>query len=414
MLFVTALISYTHRLILGVLVDPLRADLAVSDSAVSLLQGAAFTLIYVFASVPLGRLADRHVRRTLLIAGATLWCLATVLCGLAPTFWMLALGRVLVGIGEAALVPAAVSMIADAFPPERRGTAIGLFATGTVVGGPLGISIGGLLLAEADAGGFAVWPLLGELQPWRLVLVSVGLAGLVAPLLLATVREPRRSQLVRHERLSDAVRHLAGDWRLLAPIYAGLSLLSLGDYGLLSWAPTMLGRTFGWDPARIGVAFGVLTGAGALAGAALGGWCSDRAERGYGVPGRLAVCALGAFGAGTAAALIAVPRVEAVLASIGLWVFASTFGAIGGVAALQATVPLHMRATGAALFTFSNTLVGLGCGPTVIALVTDYVYGAPASVGLAIATTIVPAAGLSALLLLTARTIVRRRGLEEW
>lgn len=407
-LFVAALVSYTDRLILSVLVDPLRGELGLTDTAVSVLQGTAFTLVYVCAAIPLGRLADRTDRRLMLICGSTLWCGATVLCGLASSFAVLAVGRVLIGIGEAVLVPAAVSMIADAFPTERRGTAIGAFATGTVIGGPLGISIGGALLQHAQHGGFADWPAVGGLTPWRLVLVLVGIAGFVVPLLLATVREPRRAATLAESEGRSAIADLVPLWRRLLPIYVGLALLSIGDYGLLSWAPTTLGRTFGWDPGRIGLTFGVITTVAALVGAALGGWCSDRAESLGGPAGRLLVCALGAVVAALAAALMAIPDERAVLVSIGGWVLASTFGAIGGIAVIQAAVPAHLRATGAALLTFSNTLIGLGVGPSLIALATDYVYGSPGAVGIATATTIAPGAALGMAMLLIARRAAAR------
>ena len=113
---------------------------------------------------------------------------------------------------------------------------------------PLGISVGGLLLSAAAAGQFAAWPVMGALAPWRQVLVTVGATGLIAPLLLLTVREPVRLETPKDISLKAAVRHFVTDRRLLIPIYAGTALLSIGDYGLLSWAPTTLSRQFAWPP----------------------------------------------------------------------------------------------------------------------------------------------------------------------
>lgn len=187
-----AVLSYTDRLILGILVDPIRAELAISDTQVSLLQGVAFALIYSFAGLPLGRLADIVSRRAVILAGVVLWSAATVACGYARSFEALFVARVFVGIGEAALAPAAMSMIADFFPRERRGIATGTFLMGMVVGGGAALAIGGGLLAAAQGGAFADWPVVGAMAPWRTVLVLLGLPGIVLAALLLTLREPLR------------------------------------------------------------------------------------------------------------------------------------------------------------------------------------------------------------------------------
>ena len=113
-----------HRLVLGVLVQPLSHDLMLSDTQVSLLQGAAFAAIYVIAGLPLGRLADRGRRRDMVVVGSMVWSVGTLLCGFSPSFIWLFGARCIVGVGEATLAPAAASMIADAFKPHERGTAL--------------------------------------------------------------------------------------------------------------------------------------------------------------------------------------------------------------------------------------------------------------------------------------------------
>jgi MFS family permease len=382
-LFITAIVSYSDRLILSMLVDPLSADLGLSDAQVGLLQGPAFTLVYVFTALPFGRLADRYSRRRLLLAGATLWCAATVLCGLAPSAGVFLAGRLLLGVGEAALIPTALSLLGDSFPPERRGLALGVFLLGSVVGGPFGITIGGILLSLAQGGSLAGWPGIGSLPPWRAVLATTGTVGLIAPLLILTLTEPPRGQIEGRD-FAATRRHFLSDWRRLVPLYGGLALLSIGDYGLVSWVPTALKRIFSWTPDRVGVAFGIITAAAGIAGSLLGGWIADLAARRGGDRARLVVSMAGAALAITAAAAIAQGHANGVLFGLGFWIFTATVGEVSAVAVIQDVIPTQFRGTAFAMLTFTNTLVGLGGGPPLIAATTEYVYRSPAAVDRAI------------------------------
>lgn len=401
-LTLTALVSYTDRLILSVLVDDLRGSLGLSDSMVGLLQGPAFTLVYVFASLACGRLADRGRRKLLLMAGVILWCGATILSGLAPNAGTFLAGRLLLGIGEATLIPTAVSMIMDGFPAPRRGLPLGVFVFATVVGGPLGITVGGVLLSAAKGGAFQALPLVGELAPWRFVLVGVGLAGLAAPFLLATTREPALGR-IEAVGIRAAAGHLVADWRRLLPLYGGMALLSIGDYGLVSWVPTALSRRYAWGSDTVGVVFGIVTSLAGIAGSLSGGALADLAERHAGPRARMTLSFSAAFLAAVAAVLVAAGLDWLVVVGLGAWVLASTIAAMGAITTLQGVVPGHLRGTSMALLTFSNTLVGLGCGPTLVALATDHVYRAPVKVDLAITTAVLPAALCAAALFLSLR-----------
>jgi len=398
----TTLISYTDRLVLSVLVDEIRSDLRLSDSYVGFLQGPAFTLVYVFAAVAFGRLTDRRQRKPILITGVMLWCLAEILCGLAPNGSVLLIGRLLLGIGEGVLLPATFSMIADAFPAERLGRANSVLILGTVIGGPLGITLGGVLLTAAKAGTLTGWPLLASLAPWRFVLVTMGLAGFMSPLLLLTVREPSRTGTSGSDA-RGALAYFRSDSSRLWPLYGAMALFSIGDYGLVSWIPTTLSRHFGWAADAVGVTFGIVTAATGVAGALCGGWLSDFAERRGGAPGRLAVSITAATFAVVAGAAICLGSAYLVVAGLGLWVLASTVGAVGAFCVLQEMMPAEVRGTGIALLTFSNTLIGLGCGPTLVALTTDHIYGIATAVDRSISTVAVPAGISACVLLLLAR-----------
>src|SRR4051812_34455413 len=172
-----ALLSYTDRQILALLVAPVQHDLHISDTGLSILQGAAFAVLYSVIGLPLGRVADLVPRRALLSCAVLLWSLGTVLCGFAHSFGQLFAARLLVGIGEAALAPAAMSLIGDYFRPAARALPTGVFLTGMVVGGGAAFAIGGFLLNAAQHAAFASLPLIGGIAPWRQVLLVLGIAG---------------------------------------------------------------------------------------------------------------------------------------------------------------------------------------------------------------------------------------------
>src|SRR6185312_8768445 len=168
---IAAILSYSDRQILSLLVDPIRADLHVTDVQVGLLQGAAFALIYAVAGVALGRAADVLPRRLVIVTGVAIWSVATLACGYAGSFGALFLARAAVGVGEAALAPATMSIITDSFPVNRRGAGTGAFLMGMVIGGGVAITLGGFILQAAQAGALRGVPVLGALAPWRASLV---------------------------------------------------------------------------------------------------------------------------------------------------------------------------------------------------------------------------------------------------
>src|SRR5580658_6165545 len=190
-LIATAVLSYTDRQVLSLLVDPIRGDMGISDTQISLLLGTAFAVIYGIAGIPLGYLADRTSRRNLRFAGVVVWRLGTIGCGVSHNFAELFASRIVVGLGEAALSPAAISLISDYFPPSRRGTAVGLFLSGIAMGNGAAILIGGGVLRAIQLGALAATPLALQ-APWRMVLLVIGGPGLLWALVILLIREPVR------------------------------------------------------------------------------------------------------------------------------------------------------------------------------------------------------------------------------
>jgi MFS family permease len=403
---VAAVLSYTDRQILSLLVDPLRLAFGLSDSQVSLLQGVAFALIYAFAGLPLGRMADVLPRRRVIIGGILIWSLATLWCGLARSFGELFLARSLVGIGEAALAPAAASMIADYFPPRRRGAATGVFLMGQVAGGGLAITVGGAILQLAQSGALARVPLVGALAPWRATLLVLALPGLLVALLMTAVREPPRRHASDRRAtlpLGEVARALWAHRATLGPIYLGMALLSVGDFSLQNWFPALLSRRFDLSPGLIGAELGPAAIAGAVVGALGAGLLSDRRVGRGGVAARLPIAAVAAALA-VAGALVMFASSSAVAIAIfmGWLVMSNAAGAIG-ITAVQELAPPPVRGVALALISFFNIGIGLGVGTTMTALLTDRVFHGPGGVGCSMTTMALPAAVLGAFAFLWAR-----------
>jgi len=412
-LALAAVLSYTDRQILALLVDPIRHDLDFSDTQISILQGAAFAVLYAFIGLPLGRMADLVPRRALLIAAVLTWSVGTVFCSLANSFAELFGARLLVGIGEAALAPAAMSLIGDFFAPERRALPTGVFLTGMVIGAGGAITIGGFLLSAAQHAAFASVPVLRHLAPWREVLLVLGFSGSLLAALLATLREPGRRRFslvdIRARLLPGDVRHFFGPhWKLLLPLYAAMAIGSIVDYAILSWTPALLERRFAMSPGQIGIALGSAAAAAGLIGTPLGGILADWISARCGLLVRIRACGV-ILAFGLAAAPIGIFGSPVVtVASVFLWILVSSITGTIGIATTLDLLSRDDRGLGTSTIAFSNTIVGLGLGPTLVAMVADRVYATPNAVGLALSTVAALAIAICCVLFYVAASIARQ------
>ncbi len=389
---VAAILSYTDRQILSLLVDPIRADLHISDTQVGILQGVAFAVIYALAGLPLGRLADIAQRRRVLLAGVALWSVGTLACGYAPDFATLFAGRLIVGIGEAALAPAAMSIIGDLFPPHRRGLAIGVFIMGMAVGGGVAISIGGAVLGLVADGALDATP-LAALAAWRAVLTLLGLCGVPLLALLAFIPEPpRRGALAQRPSLTTTRRELSGLTGAIVPLVLACAAMSIGDFAMLSWGPTLLIRRYGLSAPEVGATLGPLIITAGVLAALGGGALSDRFARARGTAGRLRLAALSAAIALPFAFIALTASASQALAAITLWTLFSTVAGLAGITALQAIVPNRARGLAMSLIAFGNIILGLGGGATLTGYLADHVFHDPGAVGRALSLVIVPPA----------------------
>jgi len=391
--------SFIDRQILSLLVEPVKADLGITDTQFSLLVGLAFSLFYSICGVPLGYLADRKSRRVIISAGVFTWSVMTTMCGFAQNFAQLFLARMGVGVGEATLTPSAASLIADYFPKERRGAAMAVYATGVYWGSGLALMIGGAVIAMiADATTVSI-PLIGDMRPWQTVFLMVGLPGLPLAGLMLLIREPKRRGLAADgdahagRLLPFAKAHL----RAILAVYVGFTLLGMVVIAYLTWIPALFIRTFGWTAGEIGLAFGVIVTVFGSGGILFGGWLSDRLTR----AGRTdAVVRAGLYGGLAAAPLAALapllPGPHLLLAGSAAALFCATSTQALPVVAIQTMAPNNLRARLAAFYFLFGSLLIFTLGPTSVALITDYVFGDPAMVrySLAIACAVFAPLGL--------------------
>jgi len=391
-------LSFIDRMILSLLVGPIRADLGISDTQMSLLMGFAFAIFYSVLGIPLGWLADRGSRRGLMVAGVAAWSVMTAVCGLAKGYVGLFLARIGVGVGEATLSPAAYSLLGDYFPREKLGRAMAVYSIGVPLGSGIALVAGALVVRAVTEGGPVVVPLLGAMEPWRLAFVVIGLPGLlVAALIALTVREPPRTGVKAGVEKGEFTAFLKAHPAAIAAHFGGMSMITLVMYGAMAWIPQFLHRTYAMPVPEAGLWFGGATALCGAAGLLVGGWMADRMyDRGR-KDAHLRVIRLNA--------LLLLPLLGgmalAPTAGIALTLMTLTMlmGTIhGGVAgaALQLITPNRLRARMVALYFLVANLIGLGCGPTAMALITDRVFGDDSALRYAIALVTVVAMPISA------------------
>jgi MFS family permease len=274
-LSIAFLLAIIDRMIFSLLITPIKVDLGISDTQAGALAGLAFGLFYTLFGLPLGRLADRTHRPRLITAGVLLWTIATIACGFAQSFEQLFVARVCVGVGEAAISPAAYSLLADYVPRRKLARALSIYMMGTVVGVAVAWIAGGRIIHLVERSTLP-WPFL---KPWSIVFFAAGAPGLIiAPMLLA-IREirPARDQGKKEKtRLRDVWQQLLEGRIAYAGHFTGVAALNTYAFAVLTWSPTMFTREFGWQLDRTGLTLGLAVGAAGLTGMYAVGALADR------------------------------------------------------------------------------------------------------------------------------------------
>jgi len=379
------LVSMIDRSIISMLIGSIKADLGLDDFQVSLLMGAAFGICYVLFATPFGWAADRFPRPYVLAFGLAFWSLACMSCGLAGTFLGLFVSRMAVGAGEACLSPSAYPLLSELFPRRRVPTALALYHLGGVMGGAMALFVGGIVVSFTMQTGGLSLPLLGELRPWQLAFVVVGLPGLPLVLLALTLPEPRRQperRIVEAPQPGALKAYVWSHRRLLFCHHFGFALALMVAYGKGFWLPEFLVRKFGWDMVYIGsllAAMGLIAGlisqfvAVQVIGLLSRRGHSDAVMRGY----------ISIMVVGTLASVLAfsTDNVAPTIAGLFLSSVVTSAGMTCGSSSLQLLTPVALRGRLSGIFVSVTSLMGLGIGPSVIGALTEYVLGGKDQIG---------------------------------
>src|SRR3954447_5623350 len=356
LLLVAYIFNYLDRQILGILAGPIIAELHLSDRQFGLLSGPPFAILYSILGIPFAFLADRTSRSRVIAAAVAFWSAFTGLCGTAGSFWQFFVFRMGVGIGEAGGVAPSYALIADYFEPRRRARALAIFSLGV----PIGLSLGTLLGAY-----------IAHAISWRAAFFTMGIAGVaLAPVMLIVVRDRPRSHISTAEPIGRVFPMLARKPVFWLMAFAASSS-SLCGYGLATWTPSVLERSFHLGLIERGQFMASVVFLGGCTGVFAGGWFADRLghlDKGWyaRLPAIAWLITAPVFAVGLMAPnlWLAWPPLLVANALNILWL-----GPV--ITAVQHLVPQRMRSTASASFLLINNLIGLGVGPYLIGSISD-------------------------------------------
>jgi len=402
-------LSLVDRSALSLLVVPIQQDLGLDDIEMGILLGPAFAISYAIFGLPMGWASDRFPRRWIIFIAIVIWSAAAAGTGLAWSFATLLVARVLVGVGEAALSPIAYTLLADGFPPKRMTFALSFYQMGSKLGAAASFSVvaGAAALAMYLAG--TDLPLLGELKAWQLTLILTGGPGILLAFLVFSFREPARR--AHHRDTTEPPQllpYLRKDWRIMAPMLVGMMLLSMAILAAGSWVPTYLQRQYGLLPQQYGP---ILTAINLVAAATLVfkgmivDWLRSRGMTDAHLrflSWILIIC--------TPLSLIAFLTSSLTL----FWICYAIIDILAGQfvlyigATVQLVAPSFVRGRIMALVQACFTLVGMGLGPLVTAIITERVFGDPMRLGDSLAIVVPGAFALAVIAIRLALPQVRR------
>jgi len=351
--------NFIDRQILVVLQESIKKDLGLSDTQLGLLSGLSFAIFYVLLGIPIARLADKSNRKNIVAASLVAWSAMTATCGFVQNFYHLLLARIGVGIGEAGCSPPAHSMISDYFPAKSRATALSIYSMGIYIGILFGFSLGGWLDSKYG---------------WRVAFLAIGLPGVVfAFIFFLSVKEPKREQSKpeKSQSIVEVFIYLFSKKSFLF-LSAAVGLHTFSTYALGNWLPSFLARVHGMDTTEIGLYAGLIIGIAGALGTLVGGYLADR----LGQNDKSWYMKVSAYSALIAIPFLLIyyfhPSTTVILVALFIgYLLISTF--LGpSIAITHSLVPPHMRAFSSSILFLVLNLIGLGLGPLVVGMISDY------------------------------------------
>lgn len=372
------ILSFVDRYILGLLIEPIKADLGLSDTQIGLLLGPAFAIFYATMGLPLGVAADRKRRTWIVAAGVFVWSFATAASGLAKNFYHLALARVSVGVGEATLGPCAMSMISDSFPREKRGRPIAFYTAALSLGAGIASLVSAKVLTWAKTVPEIVLPVVGDVAPWQLTFFLVGAPGLILAVFLFTLREPKRQRTVGGTvapKISHMLRYVGQRWKIYVSFLLFPCVMTIVAY-MQGWYAPMFKRTWGWEAETYALVNGIILLAVGPLTVNVAGWLNDKL---YAKGRKDAPLLIMIFGV---CLIVPTAIIAPLMPTPELAFFVIIFNTVGiatasatGVTGLINITPSEIRGQIVAIYYLAISMTGLFLGPTTVGLLSDHVYG---------------------------------------
>lgn len=382
LIVMTVVVMFTviDRQILSVMIEPMKKDFGISDTQAGLLVGAAFSITYGIAGLPIARFADQTNRRNLIAASIAFWSLFTTLTGLCQNYWQIFLARLGIGIGESGYGPAAWSIATDNFPREKVAMATGTYGIGAMVGTGMAMFMGGAVLNFVEGMPEVALPFGGVIRPWQWAFIIVGLPGLLWAAVVMTTKEPPRRGVAAGKKaakvpLAELGKWMKDDWRTYLAVIPSSGMKQLIAAGQQIWGVAFFHREFGWSVADAAIGMGAMTIIVSPIAMILGGKLSEHLARKGRHDANLRIVIYGLMGSIPVLALAPqMPNGYLSLVLFGLGIFIGTLGFGPGIAAFQVITPNRMRAQVSALSQFGSNVLAYALAPLIVALFTDYLF----------------------------------------